>query len=289
MEPWGTQKVTQAEQNISYIWRKREWALYLLIESNCWDDLRGCDCPHCMFLYLCVAISCPVPPQVFNIDSWGWTAYEFYVTHGSKRALKGCLCFMELFQLRLMMWLCNDPATTKTLSSTAAIVSGLWQNTVIPPVEPVCCKGASVRWSPGTVRCTWIPLGVLAAEVCGRAPKKTVTHRQQMASVVFHPASLLLALSYKTLWATEMQKSLGLNLADMRSCPLLLQEAAHGYAFLSKTFAEFPYDANYCFITSFCLHYFGGQEWHFIEYRNENTESHGWTSHLITRWIHGNL
>lgn len=121
-----------------------------------------------------------------------------------------------------MAWLCNDPATTKTFSNIAAIVSGLWQNTGTPPVEPVGYKGASMSRSPGAVRCTWVPLGVLAAEFCGRAPKKT--HRQQMASVVFHPAMrLLLTVGYKTHWATETQRSLRLSQADMWRCLLTLQ------------------------------------------------------------------
>lgn len=74
-------------------------------------------------------------------------SFRFYVTHGSNRALKVYLCFMELLQLRLMMWSCNDPAT---LSSTAAVVSGLWQNTVIPQwsqcaVKVLQCAGPQAQ------------------------------------------------------------------------------------------------------------------------------------------------
>lgn len=48
------------------------------------------------------------------------------------RALKVFLCSTKLLQLRLMAWLCNDPASTRPFSNTAAIVSGLWQDTGIP-------------------------------------------------------------------------------------------------------------------------------------------------------------
>lgn len=105
------------------------------------------------------------------------------------------LCSTELVQLRLIAWLCNDPATTRPFSNLAAIVTRLGR-TEASPVEPGGYKGASVSRSPGAGQCTWVPLGVLA-RLCGRAPRKT--HRQQMASVVFHPSMrLLLALSYKT-------------------------------------------------------------------------------------------
>lgn len=69
-------------------------------------------------------------------------------------------------------------------------------------MELLAYKGASQSQSPGTGSCTWLPLGVLATQLCGRAPKETVTHGQQMACVVFHPSTMPLpAPGYATLCA----------------------------------------------------------------------------------------
>lgn len=114
-----------------------------------------------------------------------------------------------------MAWLCNSPATTqKPLQTLLLLCLELWQEYRHPTVEPGGYKGAPMSPCPGAARSTWVPLGVLAAAFCGKAPKKT--RRQQMACVIFHPAMRLPpAQGYKTLRATEFQRSLSLSQADM--------------------------------------------------------------------------
>lgn len=84
-------------------------------------------------------------------------------------------------------------------------------------MELLAYKGASQSQSPGTGSCAWLPSGVLATELCGRAPKETVTRRQQMAYVVFHPSTMPLpAPGYATLRAERCIRAGELGQTDTR-------------------------------------------------------------------------
>lgn len=100
-----------------------------------------------------------------------------------------------------MAWLCNDQQQKSLFRRGCWCVWALAERRHLP-AELLAYKGASQSQSPATGSCTWLPLGVLATQFCGRAPKETVTHRQQMACVVFHPSAVPPpALGYTSLCA----------------------------------------------------------------------------------------